>query len=97
MTSITLTWHSIIDSRTCPVCKVLNGHTWTFIVGKDQFPNMLIANGQNVWDVHQGSKAHGHSQFNCRCHITSEIDLGDLVETVQTWKNELEANLEALS
>ena len=96
MASITLTWHTVMDDRACPVCKALNEHTWTFVVGKDTFPNMLTAGGQNVWDVHQGSRAHGHERFNCRCHITSEIELKDLVEKVETWKTELETRLETM-
>ena len=84
-----------MDQRTCRVCKALNGYTWTFVVGKDQFPNMLTFNGQNVWDVHQGSRAHGHQDFNCRCHITPEIDLQSILEKVQTWKKDLEEQLEA--
>jgi len=79
-----------MDEKTCPICKALNGHTWTFVVGKDVFPNMLIANGQKVWDIHQGSKAHGHEQFNCRCHITSQINLKDLHDRIKIMKENLE-------
>lgn len=78
-----------MDYGTCTTCRLLNGNTWTFIVGKDTFPTMLIFYGQNVWDIHQGSKAHGDKPYNCRCHITSKIDISDVKERIETLKDQL--------
>ena len=96
MSRIKLKWHSKEDDRVCPICKALNNHEWTFVVGTDQFPNVLTANGQNVWDVHQGSRAHGHQGFNCRCHITSKISYGNMLEKIENLKNEALEKLETL-
>jgi len=96
MPSIELTWHTQMDDRVCPICKALNNYVWKFVAGKDNFPNVLQVNGQNVWDVHQGSRAHGHEGFNCRCHISSEIFLSDLRERFEAKRDELKANVEAM-
>ena len=89
MTSITLTWHTQMDNRVCPTCRLLNGNTWTFIVGKDTFPTMLKFCGRPVWDIHQGSQAHGDNPYNCRCHITSKIDMSDIKTRMETLKEQL--------
>lgn len=79
MPTLTITWHAVIDNRTCPTCKALDGHQWVFEAGKDQFDGTLRVLGWVAWDLAQGSKAHGHQTYNCRCWITYEIDLEDVL------------------
>jgi len=79
MATLTLTWHAIMDRRTCKTCRALNGYTWVFETGKDMFDGSLRHYlGWIVWDVQRGSQAHGHEQFNCRCRISHEFDLSDV-------------------
>jgi len=78
MATLSITWHAQMDEHTCPTCKALNGHTWVFETGKDMFDGKLRVLGWVAWDVEQGSKAHGHSTYSCRCFITHEFNLEDI-------------------
>lgn len=79
-----LTWHAQIDDRTCPICQALDGYTWVIESGKNVFYNTLThPTYGDVWNVTEGSRAHGHKGNNCRCHITPEFDLKDLVNKAQ--------------
>lgn len=72
-------WHSKKDSLVCPVCRSLEGYTWTFDTSKkdkigDVLEHPVIG---AVWGL-QGSlikEEHG----KCRCEIKHEIDLSDVV------------------
>ena len=84
MPSINVTWKAVMDEKVCPICRALNGYTWTFITGKDSMGNSLVHPQFGiVWDVHRGSQAHGHLQYNCRCHIEPQIDIDDLRAKIQ--------------
>lgn len=84
MPSISITWHAMMDERTCPVCRILHGYTWTFVTGKDILGDSLVHPQWGiVWNVAQGSQAHGHEQYNCRCHIESHLDVSDLRAKIQ--------------
>jgi hypothetical protein len=79
-----LTWHSMDDYRTCKICKALNGYEWIIESGKNVFYNTLTHPVYgDVWNVNEGSRAHGHKSDNCRCHITSEFDLSDLLRKTE--------------
>ena len=99
--SISVTWHAHVDERTCPVCLALNNYTWVFetTVGttvstvQGGFRTFLVHPSFGVvWDMQQGSKAHGHERYNCRCHITSEVDVSDLKQRIQALYNLVKAN-----
>jgi uncharacterized protein with gpF-like domain len=91
LATVTITWHAVMDDRTCPICMALNGHTWTFVAGEDSFHNALIhPNYGVVWDVQMGSKAHGHTG-NCRCHIEPQFDLSSLLERLTRIREQLES------
>lgn len=78
MPTLSITWH-IKDAGACPVCKALNGYTWVFDTGKHELGDELVHPQFGVvWSLSQGSRAHGHERFNCRCHITYDIDLEDV-------------------
>lgn len=78
------------DERVCPICRELEGYIWVFEAGKDELGNALIHPIYGVvWDTVSGSQAHGH-KGNCRCHISHEIDLGDLLERIRAIRTELE-------
>lgn len=79
MATLTITWHAVMDERTCSTCKALNGRTWIFETGKDQFDGTLRVLGWVAWDMAQGSKAHGHKSYNCRCRISHKFDLEDIL------------------
>jgi hypothetical protein len=85
-----LTWHTTLDNRTCPICAGLDGYTWTFTVGQDEFPSYLQHPTYGlVWYVWGGSHAHGHQRYNCRCHITTRFDFSDLVAKIQKFHDQV--------
>ena len=78
-----ITWHTMQDDHVCQVCKVIEGYTWVFEVGQNELQGELTHPSAGVvWTVDQGSAAHGH-RGNCRCHLTYEIDVADIVKKVE--------------
>jgi len=85
MSKLMITWHASMDDRTCPICRKLNGYTWVFETGKDVLTDALWHPEMGiVWSLAQGSNAHargylsGH-RYKCRCRITHEFDLEDVL------------------
>jgi hypothetical protein len=71
------------DDRVCPVCREIDGYTWTFEVGIDTLNGRLEHPSHGVvWDLASGSQAHGH-KGNCRCSLTHEINVQDLIAKVE--------------
>jgi hypothetical protein len=99
MSKLMLTWHSQHDDRVCPICRQLDGYVWTFETGKDEFGTELVHPSFGVvWNVYVGSAAHEHFKAkmsgypsSCRCHITAEFDLSDLLAKVQKLHDEVVA------
>jgi len=82
MPTLRLTWHAIHDERTCPICRAIDGYTWIYTLGADQLNDEIVHPEFGVvWSVQSGSMAHGH-RGNCRCHITYDLDLKDLLDRV---------------
>ena len=80
MAFISVTWQSMHDAKVCPVCRDIDGYTWTFEVGKGELTGQLIHPKHGVvWTIDQGSQAHGH-KGNCRCMLTHELNIQDLIE-----------------
>jgi hypothetical protein len=79
MPTQTITWHTNVDDRTCPICRALNGFTWVFQAGKDVMTDALFHPVYGVvWSMSQGSNAHDHTfggaygsgnENNCRCFL----------------------------
>ena len=91
MPSITITWKTRRDIVVCPICKALEGYKWTFTT-PEPLPTQLTGNGQVVWNIGQGSRAHGHEKFNCRCSLKmEEPNLSDVHAWVEKKTRELEA------
>lgn len=88
MPSVSITWHTSLDNRVCPVCKALEGYTWTF---ENQVPNSLThPQFGEVWNTTIGSAAHEKGMHGqCRCHIEPKFDLTDLVERVKKLRDEI--------
>jgi len=80
---ISVTWHIFADDdKLCPVCRSLEGYTWSFEVSKGELTDSLIHPQYGVvWNLQEGSQAHGH-RGNCRCHLTYEINITDLLARV---------------
>jgi hypothetical protein len=104
MSLIMVTWHAHVDDRTCPICLALNGYTWGFEVGGDYGTSVATVQGSIrsflvhpefgvVWELSIGSKAHGHQRYNCRCHVTSEVDISDLRKRVTAIYEQVKASL----
>ena len=97
MATISVTWHAVMDDRTCPICTALDGYTWVFVTGKDEFPNFISHPAFGVvWDVHRGSMAHGHLGANCRCNMTHETDLSDLLKKVEAFRERVVEGLRSV-
>ena len=80
MTTMTLTWLTVLDNRVCALCQPLHNHTWTFDTTHDAFPTTLYAGNRAVWDcVRDKSIIHP----NCRCHIVPSFDLATLADKLQ--------------
>lgn len=85
MPTITLTWHSVGDDRTCKICKALDNFVWVFETGKNVMTDALFHPTFGiVWSLSEGSNAHsrgylsGHDN-NCRCEIEEQIFLEDVL------------------
>lgn len=81
-----------MDARTCPICQALHGYQWTFTT-PEPLPQELVHPQQGiVWNLAQGSRAHGHQRYNCRCSLEmGEPDLSDVLEWAKQKKAEIEA------
>jgi hypothetical protein len=83
MAKVTITWHAIEDERTCKICKALDGYTWVFEMGKNQFAPYFVHPVYGlVWTLELGSNAHGHhgtDRYNCRCWIEPHIYAEDIL------------------
>lgn len=98
MPSVSIKW-GIMDDGACPICKAINGYTWTFETGKDVFPNELVhPQYGEVWNISEGSKAHEHHgtglggfPASCRCHVTPEFNLSDLLVKIKRLRDEVKA------
>jgi len=102
MVALSVTWHALMDYRTCPICMAINGYTWMETIGpgvgttvstvQGGFRTFLVHPTYGVvWDMQQGSKAHGHERYNCRCHVTAEVDLSDLRRRIEAIYNIVKA------
>jgi hypothetical protein len=97
MAQLTITWHTMVDDRVCPVCRPLHGHTWIFDTAAEPWPDRLVADGSMVWDtVEDQPRTHGNTPHNCRCGLSWRFDLADekmrllqMVGTVEEWSNGL--------
>ena len=93
MPSITIIWNAINDARTCPICRAVHGYAWTFTTPAPLPQELVHPQYGVIWNLSQGSKAHGHSGHNCRCSLhMGEPDLSD----VQEWAEKKLAEFEAL-
>ena len=91
MPSVSITWHTSKDHRVCPICRDLEGYTWTFT---DSVPDSLThpKHGE-VWNTVLGSLAHeapGIRTFSeCRCHVEPKFDLKDVLEKTLRLRDEV--------
>lgn len=93
MATISLTWNSLHDDHVCPICKSLDNFTWIFPVGQNKLDGQLTHPTHGiVWNIQHGSEAHLHHGKNwanppatgeCRCYLTYNLDITDLLERVR--------------
>ena len=83
MPLLTLTWVTMGDAAVCPICQNIEGYVWVF--NGEPMPNELThPTYGTVWNVQQGSEAHGAHDGSCRCRMQHQFDftlLRDLVKT----------------
>jgi len=81
MPTLTFTWQTTIDNKTCDKCRQLHGYEWFFY---DEMPRVLLHPTLGlVWDmVADQSQAHGlpirRGGWRCRCIVTWRINDEDL-------------------
>jgi hypothetical protein len=78
---IVVTWIAVMDDRTCPICKALNGYQWT-INTNEPFPLNLSHPQLGVVWAPEGSTTHKHRQ-NCRCTLHTVVEVADLKGKIQ--------------
>ena len=68
------------DKRVCPVCRELDGYTWTIEVGESTAINELTHPAYGVvCDRARGSRAHEHGSYGeCRCQLSFDVDISDI-------------------
>jgi len=94
MPTVSITWHTILDERVCPICRQLEGYTWTLELGKGAFPTILEHPGLGiVWDIN-GSTAHGHEKASCRCRIEPTFNFSDILVRLQKLYDMLSRTME---
>lgn len=76
-----LIWRTQEDSEVCPICKELNGYTWTIKAG-DPLPKQLIHPEFGVvYDTRPAIERSLIKEENgriCRCTLLHQIDVSDL-------------------
>ena len=83
MASVTITWHTMGDEHVCPICKDLEGYSWMFTIGESTPPTALYHPVHGlVCDMATGSEAHKHHRESCRCYLSAEWDLKDILEAL---------------
>ena len=96
LTVLTLTWHTILDDRTCDICRPLNLKTWSYNTNTERFPDFLVDPKEGlVWDcVEDEPRTHGQSINDCRCGLTWTFDTSEiknkileLTGKVEKWTN----------
>ncbi|MGE5188235.1 MAG: hypothetical protein ACM3JE_04335 [Betaproteobacteria bacterium] len=81
--SITLRmiWRTQEDSKVCPVCKALEGYTWTLKAG-EPYPKQLVhPQYGTVYDTRpaaQGSLIKEEHDHNCRCTLIHQFDVSNI-------------------
>ena len=81
--SITLRmiWRTQEDSQVCPLCKALEGHTWTLKAG-EPYPKQLIHPLYGpVYDTRpaaQGSLVKEELGHICRCTLIHQFDVSNI-------------------
>jgi len=101
MVTVVITWATQKDDAVCPICKAIDGYTWTF---EGEVPDSLTHPTYGViWDIVTGSLAHEHqlhkgSKYglisNCRCHIEPRFDLKELLDKLTHLRDSIKSTSE---
>jgi hypothetical protein len=77
MATITYTWNTFADTRSCKKCLALAGYVWQF---KDETPQVLFHPQFGVvYDLAADEpRTHGQGIHNCRCRLLIYVDDSDL-------------------
>lgn len=96
MAVLKITWHTVLDERTCPICRPLNLKTWSYNTNTEQFPTVLTDTKTGiVWDaVEDEPRTHGQDINECRCGLKWKFDTSEIINKileltgkVEKWKN----------
>jgi len=79
MVDMEITWQ-IKDDGACPICKPLDGATWTFDTETEPFPRLLVHPVMGlVWDCDVNQpRTHGNAPHNCRCNLNFNFDFTEM-------------------
>jgi hypothetical protein len=77
--AVKIIWKTKQDSEVCPICRELEGYTWTLKAGVDSYPDKLVHPIYGpVYDtrpVAERSLIKELTEHECRCTIKHEFDL----------------------
>lgn len=93
MPTMKITWHTKKDLLVCPVCRSLEGYTWTFDTSKDDKMGDVLKHPVYgaVWGL-QGSLIK-EEKGKCRCEIKHEVDLSDAAARLEKIRDRLATKL----
>ena len=76
--NVKVIWKTQQDSQVCPICKALEGYTWTLKGGADSYPNEFIHPEYGpVYDTRpaaEGSLVKENKGHTCRCALKHEFE-----------------------
>lgn len=96
MPKVMITWHTQHDNNVCPICKDIDGYTWTFTEGVPD--SLMHPKWGEIWNIHLGSLAHEHKGFKgaltstCRCDQEAEVDYSDITQKIEQLYDKIMVN-----
>jgi len=75
--TLKLTWRTKKDAEVCPICRELEGYSWTLNAGTDAYPHQFVhpVHGP-VYDTRpaaEGSLVKEEKGHQCRCTLKHEF------------------------
>jgi hypothetical protein len=90
-------WRTQKDTQVCPICKALDGYTWTIKLG-EPYPKKLVHPIYGaVYDTRlaaNGSLVKEENGIQCRCTIEHQLDLSEHPTCEDCTKNQNEKQIQ---
>ena len=85
-----------MDDKACPICKAINGYTWTVTGTVNSLAHPLYG---EVWNKASGVNIHEHYGIPgpCRCHVDINIDMNGTLAKIRTLHDRIKKAAEEVS